>query len=109
MFKKNLEVLFKKVAHSKGVDTQKMEITPYRDWRTVVTIFFVGLTVSLGFNIYMSTEINRDNFFVTAPKVTGVIKLNEKGFTKIITEIEEKAARFEKVKTEGVAVADPSL
>jgi len=109
MLKKNLNALLKKFTSSKGVDTSKMEITPYRDWRIVVSVFFVGLVVSLGFNIYMSTEMNRDNFFVTAPKVSDAMKFNEKGFEEVIVDIDEKAARFEKAKTEGVSAADPSL
>ncbi|OHA80075.1 MAG: hypothetical protein A2747_00425 [Candidatus Yonathbacteria bacterium RIFCSPHIGHO2_01_FULL_44_41] len=109
MLKKNLEILLKKFTKSRGVDALKMEITPYRDWRMVVIIFFVGLVVSLGFNIYMLTEINRDSFFITAPKVIGVVKFNEEGFAKVVMDINEKAARFEKIINEGAAVVDPSL
>lgn len=99
----------KKLTTTKGSDPLKMEITPYRDWRVVVIVFFVGLLTSFGFNIYMSIEINRDSFFAAAPKSTGVIKFNEDGLSKVITGIDEKAARFEKIKTEGVDVVDPSL
>jgi hypothetical protein len=100
---------FKKLTYSKGVDPQKMEITPFRDWRVVVIVFFGGLAVSLSFNIYMSIEINKDSFFATAPKSSGVVKFNEEGLAKVIVGIDEKAARFEKAKAEGVAIVDPSL
>lgn len=109
MPKKDWKAEFKKLTVSKGTDALKMEITPYRDWRIVVTVFFIGLVISLGFNIYMSIEINSDSFFATAPKSTGVIKFNEEGLAKVIAGFDEKSALFEKVKKEGVAVVDPSL
>lgn len=86
-----------------------MEITPYRDWRILVTMFFVGLVVSIGFNVYMSTEISRDSFFTVTPKAFDGVKLNDDGLAKVIVDIDEKAARFETIKSEGVQVVDPSL
>lgn len=94
---------------SKGADHLKMEITPYRDWRVVIGAFFLGLVVSLGFNIFMSININSDNFFATAPKSGGGVTLNKDGLTKILAELAGKESIFEKVKKEGVVVTDPSL
>lgn len=109
MPKKDWTAELKKLTYSKGVDKLKMEITPYRDWRVVVIIFFIALVGSFAFNIYMSIEINRDSFFATAPKTTGVIKFNEEGLAKVIKILDEKEALFEKAKTEGVTIVDPSL
>lgn len=100
---------FKKLTTTKGSDPLKMEITPFRDWQVLVIVSSVALLASFGYNLYVSIEINRDSFFNAAPKSTGVIKFNEDGLAKVIVGIDEKAARFEKIKTEGVDVVDPSL
>lgn len=98
-----------KLSFSKRNDALKMEVTPYRDWRIIVLIFFAGLVASVGFNIYMSIGINRDSFFSAAPKTADVVKFNSEGLAKVIAGIDEKAARFENAKIEGVAVVDPSI
>ena len=109
MFKKDWSKGFKKIFSSRGVDTLKMGISPYRDWRILVSAFFVGLVASFGFNVNMSIKIDSDNFFVTTPKSDSGVTLNKEGLTKIITELDEKSTLFEKVRMEGVPVADPSL
>lgn len=109
MPKKDWNAEFKKLTYSKGVDALKMEITPYRDWRIVVILFFIVLVSSIGYNSYVFIEINRDTFFTAAPKSTGVIKFNDEGLAKVVAGLDEKAALFEKVKKEGVAIVDPSI
>ncbi len=109
MTKKDLTNAFKKFFTSRGGDALKMEITPYRDWRVVVVVFFLGLTTSLGFNVYMSIEINRDNFFTAESKNGGEVVLNKKGLEKILADLEEKNTVFKKVSTEGLHMVDPSL
>ena len=109
MPKKDWKAELKKLTYSKGVDALKMEITPYRDWRIVVIVFFIVLVSSIGFNVYVFIEINSDTFFSSAPKSTGVIKFNEEGLTKVVAGLDEKRAIFEKVKKDGVAITDPSL
>lgn len=109
MPKKDWKAEFKKLTVSKGTDALKMEITPYRDWRIVVIIFFIGIVASLGFNIYLSIGISSDSFFTTEQKSSGVLKFDEEGLTKVIDAIDKKAAQFEKIRIEGVAVVDPSL
>lgn len=109
MFKKDWFKKFKKISSSKGSDPMKMEISPYRDWRIVAMSFFAGLVVSLGFNIYMSIEINRDSFFTATPKSGEEISFNKEGLAKVLAVFAEKEALFEKAKTEGVTVVDPSL
>lgn len=109
MLKKDWVKKFKKLFSSKGSDPMRMEVAPYRDWRIVVMSFFAGLVVSLGFNIYMSIEINRDSFFTATPKSGEEVALNKEGLEKVLAGFAEKEATFEKVKTEGVSVVDPSL
>ena len=109
MSKKDWKLGFKKIASSKGTDPFKMDITPYRDWRILVAAFSLGLIGSLGFNIYMSLEISGDGFTSEGIAATTVVKFNEEGLKKAITIIDEKEAQFEKVKTEGITVVDPSL
>lgn len=109
MAKKDWTAELKKLTYSKGSDALKMETTPYRDWRILVVVFFIGLIGSMAYNIYMLIEIDRDTFFTQAPKSSGVIKFNEDGLAKVIAGIDEKADRFEKAKKEGTAVVDPSI
>jgi len=109
MAKKDWTAELKKLTYSKGSDALKMETTPYRDWRILVVVFFVGLISSMGFNIYMLIEIDRDTFFSQAPKSSGVIKFNEEGLAKVIAGIDEKAEKFENSKKVSSAVVDPSI
>ena len=109
MFKKDWNKEFKKLTASKGVDQFKVEPTPYRDWRLLVLSFFTLLVVSVGFNIYMSIEINRDSFFTTTPKIEEGTVFNSEGLTAVLADLATKEATFEKLRTEGVVVVDPSL
>ncbi len=109
MFKKDWIKKLKGLSSSKGVDPTKMEIAPFRDWRIVAMSFFAGLVVSLGFNIYMSIEINRDGFFTAASKSGEEVSFNKEGLSKVLAGFAEKEALFEKTKNEGVSVVDPSL
>ena len=109
MIKLDLSKRFKKLSSSRGTDPLKMETTPYRDWRILAFTFFVGLVVSLGFNIYMSIGINSDSFFTVTPKSIAGVTLNKDGLDKILAGFADKQAAFEKARTEGVAVVDPSL
>lgn len=109
MPKKDWKAEFKKLTASKGVDALKMEITPYRDWRIVMIVFFIGLVASLGFNVYMSIGISSDSFFTTELKASGVLKFDEERLAKVIAGLDEKQALFEKARTGGVAVVDPSI
>lgn len=99
----------KKVFQVKRKDTSKMEITPYRDWAILMWSAFVVFSVSLGFNIYMSININQDNFFGSpTPDTSGTI-LNKAGLDSALGIITSKEALFEKTRTQKITVVDPSL
>jgi len=105
----NIKNWLKKISFSKGVDALKMEITPFRDWRNLVVLFFIWLCVSLIFNIYMSIGVNRDHFFATPKKSSNVEVLDIDGLKTVSDKIDEKEASFEKAKIEKITTADPSL
>lgn len=109
MKKINLEAELKKLTYSKGTDALKMEITPYRDWRIVVIVFFVGLIASFSFNLYISININRESFFDVPMRSGGVTKFDEEGLAKTITTMDEKAIRYEAAKNGPMTLVDPSL
>lgn len=109
MPKKDWEKTIKKLFTSRGVDTLKIEPTPYRDWGIIVGVFFLGLIVSLGFNVYMSMKINSDDFFVAPKSEANGPVLNKIGLEKVLTELSEKETYSLKVIKEGVSVIDPSL
>ena len=107
--KKDWNKEFKKLTTSKASDPSKAEPTPYRDWRLLVSGFFVLLVISVGFNIYMSIEINRDSFFTTTPKTGEGVVFNGEGLAAVLEDLAMKEAAFERLITEGVSVVDPSL
>lgn len=106
---KDLEKKFKKLLVSKGSDKAKIEITPYRDWRVIVIVFFAGLVASAGFNAYMFIQINQDSFFTQTEKPALGSVLNRSGLAEINKRFTNSAEQFEKVSKDGVTVVDPSL
>ncbi|MDD5152588.1 MAG: hypothetical protein PHS95_01120 [Candidatus Pacebacteria bacterium] len=109
MPKKDLTKNFKKLFSSREADSSRAEITPYRDWLIIVIVFFVGIVASVLFNIYLSMQINSDSFSVAGQKNPEGLKLNHKGLTEVLDNFSAKETAFEKLKTEGVTVVDPSL
>ncbi len=93
----------------KEVNTQKADIMPYRDWRNVVIIFFVGLVLSLGLNAYMFLEINQGSFFAATPNSEESTKFNSGGLTRVLDDLLIKEATFEKLKTKSIPTVDPSI
>lgn len=109
MLKKDWKKELKKLFASKGIDASKVGITPYRDWRTVVAVFFVALSASIGFNVYMFIEINQGGFFTNTPKGIDGVKFDRDGLARVLDELVAREAIFEKLKTESVPVIDPSI
>lgn len=105
----NIKNWLKKISFSKGVDALKMEITPFRDWRNLVILFFIWLSVSLIFNLYMSIGVNRDHFFSEPKKANNIEILDTEGLKIVADKIDEKSAGFEKAKIEKITTSDPSL
>lgn len=109
MQKKDLEKSIKKLFATKGTDVSKIEPSPYRDWGVIVSVFFFGLIISLGFNIFMSIKINSDDFFATPKNEEGGVVLDKAGLDKVLTELSAKEANSQKVINEKVSIVDPSL
>ncbi|MFA5997621.1 MAG: hypothetical protein WC791_04015 [Candidatus Paceibacterota bacterium] len=105
----NLKDKFKKLIYSKGTDSYKREIAPYRDWQIIIIIIFAGLSASFVFNVYLSIGINNESYFTTAPRPAGVTTFNEDGLAKVVADINQKATLFEKAQTEVITVVDPAL
>ncbi|KKU80274.1 MAG: hypothetical protein UY07_C0048G0006 [Parcubacteria group bacterium GW2011_GWA1_47_8] len=93
----------------RGEDPEKMEITPYRDWRMVVAVFFVGLIASLVFNMYIFVGVNQDNFFRTVSKQEEVVGLNQGKLLTVLEVLNAKKTAFETLTKGSVSVVDPSL
>lgn len=109
IYKKDWNKELRKLISSKGSDTSKIEITPFRDWGIIVMTFFCGLIIAIIFNIYMSIEINQDSFFVSEPTVIKPVVLNKEGLAKVLSMLAGKEALFEEVRTEKRVVVDPSI
>ena len=93
----------------RGADSSKIEISPYRDWRIALIIFFIGLFISLGFNLYILYEVNRDNFSGAPQAVIREVSLSHEGLMKSLRLIETKEEAFGKIKTRIIDMGDPSL
>lgn len=106
---KTVERSLKKLFESRGSDKEKMEITPFRDWRTVVIVFFAGLVASFVWSAYLFVGVNTDSFFKRAEKPAAGATLNHVGLGEIDKRLSESAERFEKILKEGVAVSDPGM
>ena len=109
MLKKNWNKEIKKITASKGVDPYKLEITPFRDWKILIAYSFAGLIISLGYNIYMSFQINRESFFAVENKTEGGAVFNSVALSEVLKNIADKESNYERIKTEGLPVFDPSL
>lgn len=99
----------KKITTTKGTDPLKMGITPFRDWKRVVTYSFGGLIISLGFNIYMSFQINHERFFSVEKAIESGVAFNSEALSQVLNDIAKKEENFQRIKVEGVSVADPSV
>lgn len=99
--------VMKGLLSSKGTDSAKTEPMPYRDWRIIVLSFFVGFVISLGFNIYMSFQINNDNFFTTNTQKQVGPTLNREGLGKVLAGLTAKEDFLAKP-TVDVTIVDPS-
>lgn len=109
MIKKDWIKAIKKIRASKGADPYKIEIAPFHDWKIVVVGFFVGLAISLAFNIYMSFQINNESFFSGEETTEAKMEVNSKALSEVLENMATKEANFEKIKKAGVPVLDPSL
>ena len=99
---------FKKKIILKNTDPFKKEVTPFRDWKFIVIIFFVGIVASVCFSLYMSIEINRDNFFTAKSEVGEVAELNTQGLAKVLSLFSQREILFKNAQTEKLDVVDPS-
>lgn len=116
MFKKDFIKRAKDIFSLKGIgsllgnsDPSKIGIAPYRDWRMVGIGFFTIFLVSLGFNIYILFEVNRDNLFVVSQSINHEVSFNREGLNRVLGLFATREASFERLKKETVDARDPSL
>jgi hypothetical protein len=108
MFKNYYNKIIKKMFSSKGRDPSRTEGAPYRDWKIVAISFFALFLVSLGFNIYMSFQINNDSFFATTPKTYDGVVFNREGLQKVLSVLAQKEAFLLAPTQANKPVVDPS-
>lgn len=110
MFEKYLEKFKKKgpVQHH-GTDRSKMEITPFRDWRVLVIVFFIALLGVFGFNGSLFLRINTDSFVTGGLPETNIAPLENNKLDNAVKEITKRSEKFEKLRKEKPTYIDPSL
>lgn len=90
-------------------DTEKLEVYPLRDWRTLSILFAVGFVCSVGYHMYLFMNINEDNFFATTAVVTPEpVAFNSEKIAATIALFNEQDAEFERFKAASTTIADPS-
>lgn len=107
--KKSLGGKIKKMFTTKGSDATKIEITPYRDWRVVVLVFFIGILTSFGFNAYLFMGVNEDSFFGGTMKKDEVVTFNKEKLLGVLDTFQKKEEKSEALKKVPTPIVDPSL
>ncbi len=108
MVNKNWNNEFKKLLASQGVDREKREASPSRDWRIVVLVFALVFVISLVFHGYLFMRVNDDSLFVATTKEEKPVAFNKENFERILSIFDQQDAIFEKLKTEPLVAVDPS-
>lgn len=109
MNKKNFTKKLKKIFSTEGVDSTKMELSPFRNWRNVVIFFFAGVAASVAFNGYLFLNVNEGDFFGKTESKVEPLRFNTEKLMAVLEAFKQKEAVFEELKKNASPVVDPSL
>lgn len=109
MVKKDWNKEFKKLFSSPGVDKEKKEAEPSRDWRIIVLVFGIVFILSFAFHGYLFMRVNDDSLFAVTVKDDEPVAFNKENFERILSIFDQQDATFEKLKNEPITAVDPSL
>lgn len=109
MAKKDWKKEIKRIVASQGVDKEKREVSPARDWRVLMMVFAVVFVVSLVFHGYLFMRVNDDSLFSVTVKEEEPVAFNKENFDRILSIFDQQDATFEKLKNEPFTAIDPSL
>ena len=109
MAKKNWNKEIKKLFSSPGVDKEKKESAPSRDWRVIVLVFVVVFICSLAFHGYLFIKVNNDSLFVVTVKKDEPVAFDKENFERVLSIFDQQDTMFEKLKSEPLTATDPSL
>lgn len=87
----------------------RFEIAPYRDWRIIMSIFFIGMVVSVAFSVYLFMGVRGDTLFSGGVKKDDSVKMDVTKLTKTINMFQARSKQFEELKMATTTLVDPSL
>ena len=106
---KKIKGLYSKLGITK-ISYERSGIRPKRDWNTLLILSCLILLLIALFAFYFYSQINQGKLFVVARDNTGrEVKINDKLFQKIISEIKEREESLQSIKQNKGIPADPSL
>ena len=89
---------------------EKEGVSPYKDWRIILTSTFVALVVLAGAAYYFYIEVDSGNFFTVSEETEGnEVKINNTLFKKIVDDINNRKQSMENIQKNKIAPPDPSL
>ena len=109
MAKKDWNKELKKLFSSPGVDREKKESAPSRDWRVIVLVFVAVFILSVAFHGYLFMKVNNDSLFMVTIKKDEPVAFDKENFERILNIFDQQDATFERLKSEPLTATDPSL
>jgi hypothetical protein len=109
MIKKDWNKEIKKLFSFPGIDKEKKESAPSRDWRIIVLMSAIVFVLSLAFHGYLFMRVNDDSLFAVTVKNEEPVAFNKENFERILNIFDQQDTTFEKLKNEPLTAVDPSL
>ena len=113
MGKLNLKVkiksLWAKVKASRDCDPTKTTASPFRDWRRLLSVWFIFLLLILGVSAYLSWRISNLKVSLSPEEEAATIQINSKLVARAKKLIEDRALRFKQNQQVLPVSIDPGL
>ncbi|OGI88066.1 hypothetical protein A2995_01810 [Candidatus Nomurabacteria bacterium RIFCSPLOWO2_01_FULL_33_24] len=79
-------------------DINNLEIHPRRDWNTFIKIFFVLIVLMIIFNLYLFSQINREEIFqISEDNITKGKTIDRKNLEEILNYFDKKDQKFNEI------------
>lgn len=110
MSKFNLKNSIKSIFNRKGKDRSKVQFNVYKDWVILLTLFFILLVAVAAVNVYLFTEINKDEIFIKQrPAGEEIEMLDSDKLEEVIEVFDNRSENFNNLLKDKPDVIDPAL
>lgn len=107
--KGNTKALVEKFFAKQDRDKLKIEITPYRDWKILVKVFFVVLVVLVATHVYVFVQLSNDTLFAQKDVTDTVITFNKDRLLQTVDYYDAKEATYREILETKPSVVDPAV